>query len=120
MNLLVSTEAWVCEETAGCREGTFEQFSKLKSMNEYKLVLVAFMSHKDKKYYLKSKEFSEEKLFAGQPADIARYFNFRAFKTIEPGETARPTHIRANTLEYFKKDHSSCCHLKLISRMIST
>ena len=42
-----------------------------------------------------------------EPVDIVRYFYFRAFQTIEPEETARPTHIRANTLGYFKKALSS-------------
>jgi hypothetical protein len=61
------------------------------------------MSFLDSVTYTVEDEFISDRLLEITDADVVRYFNFKAYGVIEPGEDDYSTHCHSNTLFFHKK-----------------
>ena len=69
----------------------------------YKAAFAGLMSFKHGHTYSSNTVFTREQLLDITADDVVAFMNQRAYGTPTPSETDKPTHIRSNTLEYWKK-----------------
>ena len=74
----------------------------------YLRTLRTFLSHLDAIEYTQETEITQERLVQLTPADIVRYFNFRAYGTERPTEGDRPMETSSNPPYYWQKALSGC------------
>ena len=72
----------------------------------YRAALAGLMSFKHGVSYSSNTVFTREQLLDITADDVVAFFNQRAYGSPTPSKMDKPTHLRSNTLEYWKKDIS--------------
>jgi hypothetical protein len=93
----------------------------MPSKNNYKPILIRFMSYRGNVAYPRNHEFTAEDLGQITPTEVVRWMCSVAYGNFEPGPDDNPIGARSTSIEYYKKAVSSFMPNKLMgwSRLAS-
>jgi hypothetical protein len=86
----------------------------MPSKNDYKPILIRFMSYRDNVAYPREHEFTADYFGQITPTEVARWMCSVAYGIAEPGPDDNPTGARSTSIEYNKKAISSFMPNKLM------